>query len=190
MESLQLETKTKQAFGPMRDSPVEAPPFMKSRIMARLDEKSRLSRQVRLWKWATGLATGACAITAVVALGPWRTQPTQGSAAYLAMRPYVIHVDLGGERLAGARSAEVELPEGVHFVSKTHPEVAELRSMRLEVPEAFEGRSRLPFVVTSDKEGLARLKLKIFDDGDQLLQERVLSVRFAQGRAAGESEAM
>lgn len=182
MDSNQFETKVKRAFEPLREAPIEAPPFMKARIMARLNDQSRLSREVRIWRWIAGLAvTTAGAVLVSVQSGLWKSAtPAENSASYFAMQPYVIHVDLSGDKLSGAKLAEVELPEGVHFVSKTHPEVTQLRKMRLAVPDVMQGRSRLPFVVTSDKPGLAELKLKIFDESDHLIHERVLSVKFAQ----------
>jgi len=178
----QLETKVKRAFAPLQEASIEAPPFMKARIMARMSDQRRLSREVRIWRWIAGLAvTAACAVLVSVQAGLWNSSTAPAEAAsYFAMQPYVIHVDLSGDKLSGAKLAEVELPEGVHFVSKAHPEVEKLRKMRLAVPDGIEGRSRLPFVVSSEKPGLAELKLKIFDESDHLIHERVLSVKFAQ----------
>lgn len=172
-----IEGQMARIFAPVKQAGIEAPPFMKTRIMTRLEDRKSV-REIWIWRFIAGIAVAACAVLLVT-----RTSlPTQlagdGSQHY-AMQPYVIHVELEGDKLPGARVAEVELPAGVHFVSKSHPEVAELRKMRLTVPQATGGRSRLPFVVSSEKPGLAELKLKIFDEKDAVVHERVLSVKFA-----------
>lgn len=192
MDPIQLETKARRAFEPLREASIEAPPFMKARIMARLNDQHRLSREVRIWRWIAGLAvTASCAVLVSVQAGLWKSSAPTDTASYYALQPYVIHVDLSGDKLSGAKLAEVELPEGVHFVSKAHPEIAELRKMRLAVPEGSEGRSRLPFVVSSDKPGLAELKVKIYDETDHLIHERTLSVKFAKSAArSGNSDVM
>lgn len=175
-----VEAQMARIFAPLKQAEIEAPPFMKTRIMSRLEApRAGASKEIWLWRIVAGLATTACAALLVMRV----TSPGQSTGdeiQHYAMQPYVIHVDLEGDKLPGARIAEVELPAGVHFVSKSHPEVAQLRKMRLTVPQATGGRSRLPFVVKSDKPGLAELKLKIFDEKDSVVHERVLSVKFAQ----------
>ncbi len=182
-----LEAQMAKIFAPLKQTEFDAPPFMKTRIMSRLQAPPAASKEIWLWRTIAGLATAACAVLLLMRnFAPSQTVAPEIPQHY-AMQPYVIHVDLEGDKLPGARVAEVELPDGVHFVSKSHPEIAQVRKMRLNVPAAISGRSRLPFVVSSDKPGLAELKLKILDEKDLVVHERVLSIKFAQGEKKAET---
>lgn len=152
--------------------------------MARIEE-SGASREVWIWRWLALTSTALCA-----AVIWWHTALEKRNSAALAdaftvQQNYVIQIDLGGERLKDARLAEVELPDGVHFVSKSHPEVAELREMRLPISEAQMERSRLPFVVSSELSGRKELKLRILDDQGTVIQEKILSVNFVPRAGRG-----
>lgn len=169
------------AIASLREIELNPSAHMKNRILARLHHapvRNRVNPEVLFWRWIAGFATAACALMAWMHF----LKPVAPSAL-LAMQPYVIHLDLGGARLAGATSAEVELPNGVRFVSKAHPEVTELRSLRLDLPEEIAGRSRLPFVVQADRPGTQQLKLRIWDQNMNLLQERIVSVKFTDQTA-------
>lgn len=176
-----LESESRSAFQSMRNAELEPSPFMKSRILARLEEKKSVGwREAwsNAWVWR---AVSAVAITACAVLIITRTQDTTNSnqGQVYALQPYVIHLDLGGEGLRDAQIAEVELPDGVKFVSKAHPEISELRKLQLPVPDSSTGRSRLPFVVRADRVGVQDLKLKILNEKNEVIEERVLSVNFA-----------
>jgi len=182
-----LEAQMAKIFAPLKQAELEAPPFMRTRVMSRLRVPKVISKEVWVWRIVAGFATSACAVLLVMrVLAPLQTVTSNG-AQHFAMQPYVIHVDLDGDNLPGSRVAEVELPEGVHFVSKSHPEIAQVRKMRLNIPKAISGRSRLPFVVSSAKPGLAELKLKILDEKDLVVHERVLSIKFAQVKKKAET---
>jgi hypothetical protein len=106
------------------------------------------------------------------------TQFPSHKEALFAYQPYVIHVSLDEDEVKLAASAEVELPPGVTFVSKS-AEIQALRSLKLPV-EAQEGRSRLPFVVKSDRAGTLPLKFRIYDSNDKLLQTKTLTLHFVR----------
>lgn len=176
---------SQQQLEKLRSVRVEASPFLKTRVMARIQENEKSKREVWIWRW---LAASSLALCAAVVM--WHVQSVKTNSAMLAdafsvQQNYIIQIDLGGERLKDARVAEVELPSGVHFVSKTHPEVAEMRNMRLPISEAQAQRSRLPFVVSSESSGRKELKLRIFDEVGTVIQERILSVNFVAKKNQG-----
>lgn len=181
----QLEKQSKELLKGLRAARIETSPFLKTRVLARIRENEQSPRQVWFWRALAVTSTTLCA-----ALVVWHVQSEKKNSALLAdafstQQNYVIQIDLGGERLKDARVAEVELPEGVHFVSKSHPEVANLKNMRLPITEAQAARSRLPFVVSSDISGRKELKLRIFDEQGAVIQERVMSVNFVAKSAKG-----
>lgn len=180
MDSNQYETQSKDAFRRLRETELEPSPFMQTRIMARLKDHGGARREIVFWRWLSGLTMAACAVLAWV---HFSAAPGIDGSKAIAMQPYVIHVDFGDTRPTGATIAEIELPEGVEFVSKAHPEVAKMRSMRMELPEQVEGRSRMPFVVSAAKSGRQDLKLRILNEKDEVIQERIVSVTFT-GKSA------
>ena len=180
MSSDQNEKITHTSFSALKSARIEAPPFRKSRILAQLEGRKKASREVLFWRLIAGVAT--CACIALVAFNSRSLFSSEGNESLYAMKPYVIHVDFGNEKLTGAMIAEVELPDGVKFFSKAHPEVSKLTSMRMDIPDVIEGRSRLPFVVTADRPGIAHLKIRIMDENNQLVRERVISVNFAEDK--------
>ena len=183
MDSQQLETKSKDLFSGLRSARVEASPFLKTRVMARIRENETAKREVWVWRALTATSMALC-----VSVVWWHMDTQKKNSALLAdafntQQNYVIQIDLGGDRLKDARVAEVDLPDGVRFVSKTRPEVSELRNMRLPITEVDTQRSRLPFVVSSETSGRKELKLRILDEEGSVIQERVLSVNFvARGK--------
>ena len=173
-QNAKLEADSKAIFARVRQQ--EPSPFMKRRILANLDKEPRKRfSEVWFWRFVSGVSLTVAAMAMIFNM----RSVQQDENSLVAMKPYVIHVDLTGQPLEQARIAEVELPEGVHFVSKKHPEVSKMRKMRLPVPAATEGRSRLPFVVSSDRPGTQEVVLKILDENDQVIQTRRLTVNFA-----------
>ena len=174
-QNAKLEADSKAIFARVRAQ--EPSPFMKRRILANLDKEPRKGfSEVWFWRFVSGVSLTVAAMAMIFNM---RQVQQQDDAGLVAMKPYVIHVDLSGQPLEQARIAQIELPEGVHFVSKKHPEVSKMRSMRMPVPAASSGRSRLPFVVSSDRPGTQEVVLKILDENDQVIQTRTLTVSFA-----------
>jgi hypothetical protein len=166
------------AFVHLRDIHPQPSAFMKHRILARVGEKpQRTSKE--LWFWRA-LSAGALALCAVLAFrGHIGVRNVDENIAY-AQQAYVIHVALNDERVRDAVAAGVELPEGVTFFSKTHPEVAELRSMELAITPGTEGPTRLPFVVRAEHAGIKQIKMKFYNANRDLIYEKEMSVRFAE----------
>lgn len=175
MDQVQLETESKAIFS--RVEKAVPPPFLAGRVLARALERKRTSLEVVVLRWVAGLS-----FVAVLGLVTHlQMNKSAGKEILFASQPYVIHVDLNDAELKLAQSAEVELPEGVSFVSKNKV-VKELRRLKLPVSQVKEGRSRLPFVVLSDREGTMPLQVRIYDENDELIQTRTLTLHFAKGQ--------
>ena len=170
MDPKHLETQSKEVFG--RLNTVEAPPYLARRVVARSQERSRTVREVRVWRWVAALSvTAVLAIT--VAL---RTQ--HKAETFYTMKPYVLQVGLEDLRLAD--SAEIDLPDGLTFVS-ANEDIQTARTLRLPVSLNKEGKPRLPFVVRSEKSGQAAVQVRIYDSEDRLIQTKTLNLSFETG---------
>lgn len=175
MDQPRIETESKAIFS--RVEMVVPPPFLAGRTLARALESKRTSKEVLVWRWVASLS--------FFALVGWITftqfQPSKSNEALFAYQPYVIHVDLNENDLKFAQSAEVELPEGVNFVSKDEV-VKSMRKLKLPISASQAGRSRLPFVVLADRTGKLPLQVHIYDSDDRLIETKTLTLTFAEGK--------
>lgn len=170
MDEQKQERQVKAIFGGVK--PVAPSSFFSARVVARFQARKADRKEAGFWRWiAAGSLTAALALTLYV-----RFQP-KNENHLVAFEPYVIHVNLDEIDTQIAASAEVELPEGVSFVSKNE-EIKTLRSLRLPISGAKEGRSRLPFVVQSDRAGTLPLQVRIYDADDELIETKTMALEF------------
>src|SRR4051812_6657976 len=112
MDFDQLEKQSKNAFSALRNSEISPSPFMKTRVLAKLNERRHASKEVLFWRWVSGLTLAAFA---TVTFLHFKAPQVGAESHVVAMQPYVIHLDLGDTHSTGAVIAEIELPEGIHF---------------------------------------------------------------------------
>lgn len=161
----QFETQSKAIFKSLPQA--EPSPFFAARVAAR--SGIGRSRELMLMRWIA-----AVSFTAVVALVFFiQLQPKPD--VLFTYQPYVIQVDFNPEEIKLVESAEVELPEGVSFVSKNEV-VKSLRSLRLPVANVKDGK--LPFVVVSERSGSVPLIVRMYNASDELVQTKTLTLQF------------
>lgn len=144
-------------------------PYFAARVAARA--KTSPNRELTLWRWVAALS-----ITVVIALGSYIQFKPQQDLLY-TYEPYVIQVDFNAAELKLAESAEIELPDGVSFVSKNDA-IKALRSMRLKVNGRKDGK--LPFVLVSEREGSLALRVRMYNAEDELVQTKTLTLNFGK----------
>ena len=169
MDPQELERDAKAIFA--RLPAVEAPPFLAGRVLALTLEGRRGRKEVLLWRWVAALSCTAMLAYFVVLHAPTSRE------SLLADTSYVIHLNLDDAEMRLASSAEVELPDGVEFVS-SDAAVRGLRRLRLPVDAADVGRNRLPFVVMSNRAGTLPLQVRIYNANDELIQTKILTLHF------------
>lgn len=168
-------------FSEVRSKDFSAPPFMKTRVLAHVREVQMQRKQLFFWKALSSFAVAALVVVSLVTV-----QMSQKSTPDIVTNQvYVIHVDFNQDDQARVAQAEVELPEGVHFESK-RPEIRNLRKLKLPVNIGAIGRAKLPFVLSSTSAGEKAIKVRLLDDGDQVVREQVMSFKFAQVSGPGE----
>lgn len=153
--------------------PVQAPPYMVTRVMAELKQPNRRE----LWVWRALTAT---AFAAVVALVGYIQLHAPSQSVFFTSQPYVIQMDVSEFDQAVAVSAEIELPDGVNFVSKSVA-VHELRSLRMPLANVKNGK--LPFVLVSERAGSMLVKVRLYDSADKLLAEKQMLLEFKTGNS-------
>jgi len=163
----QFESQSKAIFSRLPEA--QPSPYFAARVAARAG--SGKSRELMVWRWVAALS-----IAAVIALTSYiQLQPKQD--VLYTFQPYTIQVDFNESEIKLADSAEIELPEGVSFVSKNEA-VKSLRSLRLPVGGRKDGK--LPFVLVSEREGSMDLQVRMYNSADELIQTKTLTLHFGK----------
>ncbi|MGZ3797479.1 MAG: hypothetical protein ACXVB1_14000, partial [Pseudobdellovibrionaceae bacterium] len=60
------------------------------------------------------------------------------------------------------------------------PEINKRKSLRLNAGKFDIGKSRLPFVVEAKTAGIKQFKIHVFDENDNLIKEKTLTIQFSK----------
>ncbi|MCM2276690.1 MAG: hypothetical protein NDJ89_01280 [Oligoflexia bacterium] len=171
-----LEEQVRSLLKPLRHSVPEASPFMKTRVMARLREEERAKAGWSLSTfWKPALASSAAAALLVIV---WNGREAQGPVfPATAGQPVAVKVEMPEKSARKVVFAQVELPRGVRFYSKSFPAIGEKTSLDLAWKES-PAPSALPIIVKAEEKGIKTVKVKFFDDDRKLIGERQLKINF------------
>jgi hypothetical protein len=173
VEHNELENQSRLFFQGLK--PVQPSPYFAARVAANLKSRKQATRQLRLWKWLSALS-----FTAVIGLVIMLTSRPKPDVLF-AYQPYVIQVKLDESDIQLASRAEVELPEGVNFVSRNQV-VRSLRSLSLPLHSKRTGIHKLPFVILSTKAGSFAVRIRLYDSSKHLIDTKTMNLRFAGER--------
>jgi hypothetical protein len=162
-----------EIFAQVKRAGIEAPPFMKTRVLVQLRQERDFKQKLMFWR---AISVGALAtLIATFFIGFKVVNDIKADA--VIRQAYVIHVDFTQDDQVHVAKAEVELPRDVHFVSKH--DLGGVRKIRLPVDIKVAGRGKLPFVVSADTPGEKRIVIRLLDREDQVIREQVLKYNFA-----------
>lgn len=161
-----------------RSTHVTTSPFFAARTLAEYRARQKDTFTLRVWK-AVALTSLSLCFAFVVSL----TMRHETSTPYLAAvaKPYVVKIQMAEFQEYNIVEAEIELPEGVSFYSKSYPELKEKRSLRIAWDAQTE-QSVLPFVIQGAASGQKLVKVRFFDSNNQAVSERELNIRFQESR--------
>src|SRR5687768_8150976 len=156
---------------------VESSPFLKTRVMAAVDQLRVKDRSIFRWKIASGLL-GAVATYMVVATF-MTAEPTAKFLTAQLDRPVVVRIETEALKVlhADVTRAVVELPEGVYFESKKYPELASKRTVNLNLL-AMGDQPYLPVLVRGKATGVKTLTVKFINADEEIVAERSVPVNF------------
>lgn len=165
-------------FERARRAPLDPPPYMGTRVVAALRSQSS---KPKVWFWQA-LSFSSLGLTLCLAWLLVRAPGTQFEAQ--VDNPYVVRVELNELTEQQYVEAEIVLPEGVEFYSKSHPELAQQRTIRL-VWNQETGKPFLPFVIKGGKDGSKQILVKFFDHENRMISSRQIGIKFLAGTEKG-----
>lgn len=176
-----LETEVKRLLRPLKSTAPAVDPYLKTRILARIREEQ--SKPITFWqRFRIPALASSMAAVAVAASALWMTQGPRGEVFTAAVsKPVVVKMDLKGIDTKVAY-AQVELSNGVKFYSRSFPKIEEQKSLDLDWKNR-EIPATLPIVVKAEEKGMRLVRVKFFDEGKHLVSERLLKIRFENGKA-------
>jgi hypothetical protein len=172
--SQQDQKETREIFARVQAADIQAPLYMKTRVLARVNER-RQNRTLLFWKLLSAGSLMSVVILGFLSFSLYHKENLDG----VTQQAYVIHIEFNESDKAMVAEAEIELPQDVHFVSKNKT-IAQERKLRLPVEVRALGRGKLPFVVASDSSGEKAIKVRLLNEKDELVREQVLKLKFAK----------
>lgn len=152
----------------------EPSPFLPSRVMAELRGRQHGQRRLRFWQvFATSALFVVFGVVATRFLSP-----DSGFSA-LTGKPFVVRVDLEEIKQRQLEYASIELPAGVHFVSKEHPEIRSQNRIEIDLVGEMD-LTNLPFVIESDSAGEKTIRIRFYghNQHDLALAQREIKIHF------------
>jgi hypothetical protein len=176
MKDNKVPPELKQVFDGLRALPIEADPYLDTRVLAQLRERKRSGHSLAWWR---RLAIGSSAVSAVALalLVVWFVRGTTYEA--FVDQPFVVRIelkDLNQDKIAKAR---IELPEGVYFDIEQYPELKDQKTLTLHWTKR--DSEVFPFVLSATEAGVKTVKVKFFNDRDDVVAERIFNLKLKGG---------
>jgi hypothetical protein len=169
----EIEKQLQSLFARARELPVPQDPFLSTRVLAEYRARSRGPARPSFWKWLALVST-ACSLV-LITRNYYLSQGFVYSAA--VNQAIAVRVEIEDLKHFDIAHAEIELPDGVHFYSKQHPEVFSEKSVTVAWNQGS-GRTRFPIVIKSDISGKKTVRVSFFDSNDKLVATRDVEIRF------------
>jgi|GEM_PF-3001515 len=172
-----FEAKTRAVFARARTIEPAVPPFLVTRVLARLRD-----RQLVFWK-RVAFASSTAALA--IAFGSWGffglVGPTNPQLIAPVADAVVVRLDLTRfkrlETLGSARQVRVDLPSGVHFFSGVHQDLIDAPSVVLAL-DPDQDQPYIPFAIQADRPGKKEVFVRLLDEKSRVIAERILNIEF------------
>ncbi len=169
---MEKDSNFEHLYKELRKEPIQAPDFVESQILARLRERQASRGRLVLWRFA------AFALTILlVSLGIFQLQQSQDGFEVEVNKPYAVRVPLTELNVSEFAEAEIELPEGVYFYSKTMEDLNTMQSLRVAWDDSFD-REFIPFVIKSNIEGTKEVLVKFYSEDNKVLSQKKVKLQF------------
>lgn len=165
-----------KVYQSLRQLPYEASPHLETRVLALMRER-KAPRQALTWWKSLAIGASAFSVLAVAVMGYWMFRGTTYEA--FVDQPFVVRIELKTLDQSQIAKARIELPEGVFFDIDEFPELREQRVLSLRWTKRDTGV--FPFVLSASEAGLKTITVRFLNDRDDVVAERVFSIRLKGG---------
>jgi hypothetical protein len=155
----------------------EASPYTRTRVLAELNSRADSEtrehrRRVTFWRGLSLASTFAAIVFAVLL-----TTTKQEIFKVQLGQPILVEVNVKNANAFDVAMAEIELPEGVYIYSVAHPEMTGLRKVSVAwSPDKAD--AAFPFVVKSDVVGKQKIKIRFYNNKNELAEEKIMILQF------------
>ncbi|MBT3585047.1 MAG: hypothetical protein HN509_09075 [Halobacteriovoraceae bacterium] len=150
-------------------------PFFKTRVLAQVESAEKKSRESSWWKRFSLVSSLVTCLLVIVLL---RTNgPDANTYKALVDSNYVVKIDVQSLKDYKIAYAKIDLPGGVQFYSKSHPELGELNSLEINW-QAVAHKDHFPLVIRGQKSGLKAVKITFYDEDMKIVSTKEIKIRF------------
>jgi hypothetical protein len=198
MNQDEIERSSREILGRFSEVEMEAPAFLKPRVLSELHSRKKMGQQLFFWRLlgSGGLAFGGAMVILLLLMPrettfPWGVRTTgtdavtEGTLSFIvssdgagmqapARQPvtFLLQLPADGSRIARAK---IVLPEGVVFRSEKHPQLRDQRSVTLDLKKVG---SAIPIVIEGETAGTKTITALFTDSAGTTVSERRFEVQF------------
>jgi len=175
-KNMNHEALVKQALREVKSIGLASSPYLKTRVLAELRDRKQDSilSKIKLWKRIALVSTSLC--LGLTLFSFYKQTPNEQMLQASINIPYMVKLSIN-EFQGKFESAEISVPDGVTFYSKSYPAIQKQRILELEWENSL-GRSHLIFVVKGMELGEKKVKVKFYDSQGALISEKTLKIDF------------
>lgn len=165
-----IEQKLGDLFQGLRESKGSPSPFLKTRILARVEENRRNNKLLFFYKSVTGFCL---AILLVITINSQFS-----TESMLIGKNYVVNVDLKEVSETNISFAKIILPKNIVFVSKNNPSLSSKRELSIDWEYLAQNR-RLPIVIQGIQSGKMVVEVRFYDKKNKLIRTKKVKLNFS-----------
>ena len=160
----------KSIFQEAEKLPLDSDPFMKTRILAELRIAKERERSL-IWKSLAFTSPVIVAAVLLLVFFFWSSSFKAGINQNILVKIEIKEIK------SQIAFAQIELPEGVSFYSKSYPEISRDRTLLLAIDDSFV-TGHIPIVIKSSEAGSKKLKINFLDANKRSIEERFIKINF------------
>ena len=159
---------------------VEASPFLKTRVMARIKESQKRNGALKLWKILSGGLATLSAVLLVLLVSPLNRHTEDTALNAQVGKTVVLRIDADDVLMSiqDVTFAEVELPDGMKFESKRFPQVAQQNTLRLRLENSQQQLGYLPIPIRAHSDGIKTVQIRYLNSEYAVVAIRSVPVNF------------
>jgi hypothetical protein len=165
------ELQIKGIFAEAQKTELAPSAFLKTRILANI-RGLQMEKQNRIFKrFAFAAPIAAIILVLLIIFIP------ESGMQIMTNQNVLVKIEIKEIGSLDIAYAEIDLPDGVTFYSVRHPEINSQQNITIAWTPQTE-TSKLPFIINAKTAGKKAIKIKFFDDNNNLVKEKSLNINF------------
>lgn len=171
-DKMEIQKKIQNIFH-RAEGGFEASPYLETKILALFRERTRSKKTLSFWR---RFAIGTSVLGALLGVGISLFVAKTSLPEAFVGEPFAIRLEVRDLKKYKIAKAQIRLPAGVQFHLEDFPDLTDKTEVTLSWKNE-EATQFVPFILKSDEEGIRTLTVVFFDDRNEVVAEKKLSIR-------------